>query len=426
MSRPSLKQLTIQFIGRILGGRSVRWSNNGFFSDNLGGVDSDAGITITNDRALNYTAYWSCVTLLAGTIASLPCHLKQQKGERNTINAREHSLYTKLHDAPNPEMDSFSYFETMMYHLCAANGNFYSFIDLDESRTEVEALWIMDPERTSKFRLDNGDIAFRYQSEKAGQIILPAYRVWHIPGFGYDGLHGYTPLTYARNLIGNALGTEKMGAALFRNGLTFGGFLEHPGQMSQPAQDRWEKRVKDKHEGVENAHRVLILEEGMKYNKNNITPQDAQMLDTQKHLYTRMAGFFHVPPHMIGDLEHATFSNIEEQNIYYGVHSIRPWCVRIERSGNRQLLLDTEKADYFIKFQMDALLRGNTESRYRSYAIGRNWGWMSANDVLELEDRNSIGPAGDVYMAPSNMMPADQFNDSLPKPADTPPQPQPK
>jgi HK97 family phage portal protein len=161
---------------------------------------------------------------------------------------------------------------------------------------------------------------------------------------------------------------------------------------------------------------VLILEEGMKYNKNNISPEDAEMLDTEKSLYTRMASFFHVPPHKIGDMEHATFSNIEEQNIEYAVDTLRPWCVRIERAGKRQLLNESEKPRFFIKFLLDGLLRGDFESRMRGYAIGRNWGWFSSNDVLELEDRNGIGPQGDVYMAPQNMMPADQFNNSIPKP----------
>jgi len=383
-----------------------------FFTENIYS-DSDAGISVTKEKALNYTAFWSCVTLLAGTIASLPFHLKQNTGDRNTINAVNHPLYKLLHDEPNPEMDSFSYMETLMYHLGAANGNAYSFIDWDSDRTTIKALWPMDPDRVTKVRGGNNEIVYLYQSD-GGQFLLPAYRVWHIPGFGYDGLIGYTPLTHARNLIGSALAAEKMGTKIFTNGLTFGGFLKSSKILTQDARDNLKKSIKEGHEGVEKAQRLYILEDGLSYEKNNISPEDAQMLDTEKHLYTRMAGFFHIPPHMIGDLERATFSNIEEQNIYFGVHSIRPWCVRIERSGNRQLLIDSEKDSYFMKLLIDGLLRGNTESRFRSYAIARNWGWMSANDVLELEDRNGIGEQGDIYMAPSNMVPADKFNQMMP------------
>lgn len=410
------KGLTLSFTDRQLSGHGYT-GDKSFFTELTYG-DSDAGISVTNDKALNFTAYWACITLLAGTLASLPFFLYERTGPKGKKHATEHPLYRLLHDDPNPEMDSFSYIETLMYHLVASNGNCYSYIDWSPDRLSIEALWLMNPVRTEKARDEKtGDIVYKYQTEKQGPLIIPAYHVWHIPGFGYDGLRGYTPLTYARNQIGLGLASEKLGSKIFSNGLTIGGFLEHPGRMGKDAQETFKKTIEEKYQGVDKAHKLLILEEGMKYNKNAIPPNDAQWLETRKFQRGEMASFFHIPPHMIGDLDRATFSNIEEQSLEFVTYTLRPWLVRWERSANRQLLTEAEKAKYFVKFQVDGLLRGDIESRFRAYAVARNWGWMSANDVLELEDRNGIGAQGDIYLAPSNMLPADEFEATIPKPA---------
>jgi len=411
------KSLAIAFYGgRQLSGRGYQGDYKTFFTE-LMYESSDAGIDITGEKALNYTAFWSCVTLLAGDVASLPLILYRRKGERGRERANEHPLYALLHDEPNPEMDSFSYIEKLMYNLLANNGNAYSYIDWGSDRLSIRALWPMNPERVTKMRDEkSGEIGYLYQTEKGGQIMLPAYRVWHIPGFGFDGLVGCTPLTYARNQIGLGLAAERMGSKLFANGLTVGGVLQHPGKMSDEAQERFRKSLNERYQGVDKAHRLLILEEGMKYDKNNIPPEDAQMLETRKYQRNEMAGFFHVPPHKIGDLDRATFSNIEEQNIEYVQHTLRRWLVRGEKSIKRQLLLPQEKGDYYAEFLVDSLLRGNIESRYRAYAIGRNWGWLTPNRVCELENMEPILPedGGDTYLSPANMLPAEQFNEAVP------------
>lgn len=416
------KALSIAFYnGPTLAGRGWQGNGNSFFSELSYGT-SDAGISVNNEVALNYTAYSACVRLLAETMASLPCFIYERVEPRGKNRATSHPLYRVLHDEPNPEMDSFSYFETLMYHLVGSNGNCYSLIDWNDDLT-IKYLWIMNPDRTQKARDENtGEIIYKYQTEKAGQIILPAFRVWHVPGFGYDGLKGYTPLTYIRNQIGLGVAAEKMGSKLFSNGLTIGGVLQHPKTMTKEAQNNFRETLKSRHQGVERAHDLLILEEGMTYNKNNIQPEDAQWLETRKFQRNEIASYFRIPPHMIGDLDRATFSNIEQQSLEFAIYTMRPWLVRWERSMNRQLLLPTEKSTHFVEFLIDGLLRGDMASRYQSYSVGRNWGWLSANDVLELENRNGIGPQGDIYMAPANMMPADQFESQRPKPAaQTPP-----
>jgi len=410
--------------GRQLPGRGYT-GDNSFFTELSMGGDSDAGISVNSDKALNYSAFWACVTLLAGTQASLPFILYERLEPRGKQRATGHSLYRLLHDEPNPEMDSFSYIETLMYHLVACNGNAYSYIDWDDTRTEIKALWIMNPDRTRKVRnSQTGQIEYQYQSEKAGLITLPAFRVWHIVGFSLDGLIGVTPLTYARNQIGLGIAAEKLGSKMFSNGLSFGGILEHPHTMGAAAQKTFQDNIEKKYQGVDKAFRLLILEEGMKYNKNNIPPNDAQWLETRKFQRGEVASFFHVQPHMIGDLDRATNNNIEQQSLEFVIYTMRPWDVRIERSANRQLLLPNEKSTHFTEFLMDALLRGDLVSRFQSYSIGRNWGWLSANDVRELENQNPLpGTEGDVYMAPANMLPADQFEAQRPKPPASAPVP---
>jgi HK97 family phage portal protein len=353
------------------------------------------------------------VRLLSETLASLPFKLYEQIEYRKKIPAVNHPLYRLLHDEPNPEMDSFSFIETLMYHLIASNGNCYVFKDYDNDRVNLKYLWIMNPDKVIKGRDSQKNIIYTYQFEDGARDI-PADHVWHIPGFGFDGLVGYTPLTYVRNQIGLGVAAERMGSKLFANGLTFGGFLQHPKVMGEQAQKNWETQLKANHEGVDKAHRLLILEEGMTYNKNSIPPNDAQWLETRKHQRNEIASFFHIPPHMIGDLDRATFSNIEEQSLEFVIYTMRPWLVRWERSANRQLLLPAEKGVFFTKFIIEGLLRGDILSRYQAYSVARNWGWMSANDVLDKEDENSIGEQGDIYMAPANMLPADQFNAQTP------------
>jgi len=389
--------------GRQLDSRGYSGGNS-FFSELSYGT-SDAGVSITNDKALNYTAFWACVNLVARTVASLPFMTYERQDPRGKLRATSHPLYRLLHDEPNPEMDAYSYIETLVYHLIASNGNAYSYIELDANGVDIKALWPMDPSRVKKARNERtNEIIYQYQSSN-GQVILPAYRVWHIPGFGYDGLTGYTPLTYARNQIGLGIAAEKMGSKMFSNGLVFGGFLEHPGHLSKEAQKNFENQIKADHKGVDKAHQVMILEEGMKYNKNNIPPNDAQWLETRKFQRNEMAAFFGIPPHKIGDLDRASFNNIEQQNLEYAIDCIRPLCVRIEKSAHRQLFMPMEKGRYLTEFLLDALLRGDSQARAQYYKEMYYLGALSPNDIREKENMNPIkNPAGDEYFTQQNMI----------------------
>lgn len=394
----SLKQLAIQFFsGQRLPGRNYV-PTNGWY-DMTSSV-SNAGITISNSAALACVAYWACVRLLSETLASLPL-ITYRRLKRGKERAYDHPLYKLLHDEPNPEMDSFSFLETLMSHL-VTTGNCYSYIEW-EDRVTPKALWIMAPDKVTVER-SNGDIVYKYQSDTK-QFTIPSYAVWHIPGLGYDGLTGYSPLTMVREAVGLALATERMGAKLFSNGLAVGGVLQHPKQMSKEAQERFREALKSQHEGVDKAHKWLIIEEGMTYNKNTIPPEDAQFLESRKFQRSEIASFFHIPPHMIGDLEKATFSNIEQQSLEFVVYTMRPWLVRWEKSIKQKLFLPNEE-EYFAEFLIDGLLRGASADRAAYYKEMFYLGVFSSNDIREKENMNPVD-GGDVYYVQLNMVPVD-------------------
>ena len=398
----NLKTLTFQFLERIMRATGYRGSSLPFWGSLTYG-ESYTGINVSEHTALTYTAYWACVRLLTETLASLPFITYRRLNPRGKERATDHPLYRILHDEPNPEMDSFTFFETLMYHLVAANGNCYAYIDYEDDLTTIKYLWLMRPDRIQVGRdSETKEIIYTYRFDD-GSKIIPAYRVWHIPGLGYDGMVGYTPLAQVRQAIGLGLATEKFGAKFFGNGTNMGGILEHPGNMSEPAQERLKKSITDKHEGLDNAHKMLVIEEGMKYAKNTVSPEDAHFLETRKFQRSEMASFFHIPPHMIGDLERATFSNIEQQSLEFVVYTLRPWLVRLERSARRKLFSPSEKDTMFAEFLVDGLLRGDFQSRTQGYYQGIQGGWLSPNDVRELENKNPR-ENGDNYLQPVNMI----------------------
>ena len=227
----------------------------------------------------------------------------------------------------------------------------------------------------------------------------------HIPGLGFDGLVGYSPIAMAKNAIGMAIACEEYGAKFFANGAAPGGVLEHPGTIKDPQRVResWQSTFG----GSGNANKIAVLEEGMKYTPIGISPEQAQFLETRKFQINEIARIFRVPPHMVGDLEKSSFSNIEQQSLEFVKYTLDPWVIRWEQSIQRSLLSKDEKRVYFVKFNLEGLLRGDYQSRMNGYAIGRQNGWMSANDIRELEnlDRIPAEDGGDLYLINGNMLP---------------------
>lgn len=353
-----------------------------------------------NERtAMQTTAVYACVRILAETIASLPLHTYRYT-EGGKQKAREHPLYNLLSNAPNPEMTSFVFRETLMGHLLLW-GNSYSQI-IRDGRGKVIALYPLLPDKMTVNRSEKGEIYYLYNKE-GKEYILTKDEVLHIPGLGFDGLIGYSPIAMAKNAIGMAIACEEYGASFFANGANPGGVLEHPGVLKDPAKVR--ESWNAVYQGSANAHRIAVLEEGMKFQPIGIPPEQAQFLETRKFQINEIARIFRVPPHMVGDLERSSFSNIEQQSLEFVKYTLDPWVVRWEQALQKALLLPSEKRAYFVKFNVDGLLRGDYASRMNGYAVARQNGWMSANDIRELEDMNRI-PAelgGDLYLVNGNM-----------------------
>ena len=372
----------------------------------LGG--STSGKMVTERSAMQMTAVYSCVRILAEAIAGLPLHLYEYTEEGSKKKAIDHPLYFILHDEPNPEMTSFIFRETLMTHLLLW-GNAYAQI-IRNGKGEVIGLYPLMPNRMTVDRDEHGRLYYSYQmtqddapTMKNGTVILHPSDVLHIPGLGFDGLVGYSPIAMAKNAIGMAIACEEYGAKFFANGATPGGLLEYPGTVKDPERVResWNKGFS----GSSNANKVAILEEGMKYTPISISPEQAQFLETRKFQINEIARIFRVPPHMVGDLEKSSFSNIEQQSLEFVKYTLDPWVSRWEQAIIRSLLTADEKKRYFVKFNVDGLLRGDYQSRMNGYATARQNGWMSANDIRELENLDRI-PAelgGDLYLINGNM-----------------------
>ena len=382
--------------------------NGGAYSFFFGGTTS--GKAVNERSAMQMTAVYACVRILSEAIASLPLHVYRYNDTGGKEKALVHPLYTLLHDEPNPEMSAFSFRETLMTHLLLW-GNGYAQV-IRNGRGEVMALYPLMPDRMVVDRDAQGRIIYEYTRSdgdartvggKSALRLAPS-DVLHIPGLGFDGLVGYSPIAMAKNAIGMGLACDEYGASFYQNGAQPGGVLEHPGVVKDP------KRVRESwnaiYQGSANAHRIAVLEEGMAYKPISISPEQAQFLQTRKFQIEEIARIFRVPPHMVGDLDKSSFSNIEQQSLEFVKYTLSPWITRWEQAIYRALFSEAEKKRFFVRFNVEGLLRGDYQSRMNGYAVARQNGWMSANDIRELENFDRIPPedGGDLYLINGNML----------------------
>ena len=375
---------------------------------------SSAGKVVTERSAMQMTAVYACVRILSEAIAGLPLNLYRYGEDGSKEKAFQHPLYHLLHDEPNPEMSSFVFRETLMTHLLLW-GNAYAQI-IRNGKGNIVALYPLMPNKMQVNRDENGQLYYIYQKSteeavpktKDFYVRLETSDVLHIPGLGFDGLVGYSPIAMAKNAIGLAIATEEYGSKFFANGAAPSGVLEHPGTLKDPAKIResWMSQFG----GSGNSGKIAVLEEGLKYTPISISPEQAQFLETRKFQINEIARIFRVPPHMVGDLDRTTFSNIEQQSLEFVKYTLDPWVVRWEQSMQRSLLTPDEKKIHFVKFNLEGLLRGDYKSRMDGYATARQNGWMSANDIRELEnlDRIPKEDGGDLYLINGNMLPLTQ------------------
>lgn len=363
---------------------------------------SGAGKPVNATTAIQLSTVYACVRVISETVASLPLGVYEATDDGN-LKAGDHPLYHLLHDEPNAEMTSFVFREVMLAHLLLY-GNSYSQI-IRSGKNTVVGLYPLLPDHMDVDRDSKGNLTYTYTTSDGKTVVIKPQDILHIPGLGFDGIIGYSPIALEKNAIGLGIASEEYGSKFFSNGARPSGILTHPNTVKNPkaVRESWNSA----YGGSSNSNRVAILEEGMTFTPLSIPNNEAQFLETRKFQVDEICRIFRVPPHLVGDLEHATFSNIEHQSIDFAVHTIRPWLVRIEQSMNRALFTDQEKGRFYVQFNIDGLMRGDYKSRMEGYAIARQNGWMSANDIRALENQNPIPKeeGGDAYLVNGNMIP---------------------
>lgn len=384
---------------------------------------TSTGIAVSEQSALTYSAFWACVNGLSTDVASLPLIHYKRLPNGGKDRYTDGKLYRILHDEPNPEMTSFTMRQIMQAHALTW-GNGYAEIERDGSGKPLY-LWPLTPDRVAPDRhRRTGEIVYNVGKANGGVDVIPAANMLHITGLGFDGLVGYSVVAKARDSIGLGMATERFGGTFFGNGATFGGVISYKGPRPTEMSDKnYRESLESKHQGVDRAHKLLALYNDATYTRMGIPPNDAQFLETRLHQVEEMCRWFRMPPHKIQHLLRSTNNNIEHQGIEYYTDTLRPWLVRWEQEINRKLIAPSERRIQFVEHMIDAVMRGDLASRYAAYAVARQWGWMSADDVLERENANPLpNGTGKIYLLPLNMVPADRIGEVIDKQvAPTPP-----
>jgi HK97 family phage portal protein len=390
-------------------------------------VQTSAGLGVSEDSALNIAAFWRGVQLLSGQIAALPLHL-YKSGKNGAQERYDNSkLYKLLHDSPNPEMSAFSLKESMQSHLLTW-GNAFAEIERNNIGQPV-ALWLITPDRVVFYR-DLEDKQLKYRVAPSGRVIA-APDMLHIPGLGFDGLIGYSVIGRARQSLGLTVAAERYGSTFFGNGASFGGVLETPDDMDKPQRDDLRGEINTFHQGPDRAHRFLILWNGLKYSKMAMAPEEAQFLQTRKTQVLEIARWLGVPPNKLYDPEgRMAGSGIEAQGIEYYTDTMLMWFEKWEQELNRKLIPSLEQNYQYFEFDFSGVMRADTQARFTAYNMGKQGGWLSSDDIRAFENMSPLeNGAGDFYLAPLNMIPADKFREYIdrarPDPTDIPPAPTP-
>lgn len=378
--------------------KAGEYSMTDFASDirrGLYGGKSSTGIDVNEQSALRFIAVFSCVRVLAEGVGALPLSVYKSRAGGGKDKAQDHPVYELLHDRPNGEMTSQSWRESQVGQL-ATSGNCYSALTLNR-RGQIADIYPIPWNECIPRR--NG-ITGKIEYDVASDGTYPSERIFHVAGFGFDGLLGYSPIRMAAEAVGLGIASAEFTSHFYRNGMNVGGVLEHPQALSDVAYNRLQEWINEKGVGLGNSWKPLILEDGMKFSRIPMPFVDAQFIETRKLNRDEICGLFRVPPHMIANLERSTNNNIEHQGIEFVMHTLMPYLTRFEQTANWKLFTPAERAaGYYVKFNVDGLLRGDYKSRQEGLAIQRQNGAINADEWRELEDRNPIEDgSGQIYI----------------------------
>lgn len=363
---------------------------------------SAAGVRVGPETALKLSTVWACDRLLAETIASLPALVFERLADGGRQRATNHPLYDVLHRQPNEQQTAFEFFD-FMSHCAIMRGNGYARIK-PGARGFADQLVPLHPDRIMPEKLPDGGLRYKVTNPNAPMETLNDEDVLHLRGPSFDGVLGVSVVTYARESLGLALAAERYGAKYFGNNSQPGGVLsKKEGKLSPEAATRIKASWEAAHSG-DQIHRIAVLEEGLTWQQVGVHNKDSQFLETREFQAEDICRWFRVPPHLVGLTSKVTSwgSGIEQLGLGFVIYTLMPWLVRWQQAISRDLILAPDK--YFVEFLVDALLRGDLKSRYDAYAIGRQWGWLSRNDVRRTENMNPI-EGGDDYLSPLNMSP---------------------
>lgn len=374
-------------------------AEDGWLTRAVGGGKTSAGNYVSETSAMTFSAWWACLRILSETLAHTPLIVFERTGKDKVEPAQDLEIYWALKNEFNEHMSSFVARETAMGHLCGW-GNAYLEVQRTKGQEPV-ALWPMLPDRTAP-EMRDGKLTY-YTTVDGKRVRVSRQNCVHVPGFGFDGYKGYSPIQMARNIVGLGHATEEFGAKYFAQGSKSGGILMHPGTLSNTAKGN----IRDSHEndnaGLQNSHRITILEEGMRFIATTIPPDDAQFLETRKFQVVEVARFFRMPLHKLQEMDSATFSNIEQQAIEFVTDTMLPYVVKWEQELNRKLWVNKEQRKrYFVKFNLRNLLRGDSDNRAKFYKGAIETGWMTRNEARLLEDMEPLEGL-DEPLVPLNM-----------------------
>ena len=360
--------------------------------------DTYTGKNVSSQKAMRLTAVFGCIRVLAESIGMLPCNLYKatDKGKEKAVNER---LYTLLSLKPNGYMTPQEFWELLIVCLCL-RGNFYAY--KVKALGEVVELLPLDPGCVQPKLNSQWEPVYQVTFPDGSTDVLGQDDIWHVRILTLDGLIGLNPIAYAREAIALGLATEEHGSRLFKNGAVTSGVLRTEQTLTDEAYGRLKKDFEERHTGLGNAHRPMILEMGLDWKSMALNAEDSQFLETRKFQLEEICRLYRVPMHMVQNTDRATFNNIESLGIGFINYSLVPYLTRIEQRINIGLVRESKQGTFYAKFNAGALLRGDMKSRFESYATAINWGMYSPNDCLELEDRNPR-PGGDVYLTPMNM-----------------------
>lgn len=362
---------------------------------------SKAGTVVDPKTALSLSALRRAVTLLGESVAQLPCEVYRREGDQRH-RAAEHPLYDILHNQPNQKDSSFEYFESGQGFL-GLNGNHIALIERDNKANIKELI----PIHRDKVTILKGADGLPYYHLIEENETLPMRMVHHVKAFSMDGFQGLSPLQTSADSIGLSLAVEEHASKVFSNGTTLSGVIERPKDAkaigTQEGVDKVVNSFVGKHSGIRNMFSVAMLQEGMTYKQMAMNNDQAQLIEARKMSVADISRLYGIPLSMLSESAGESYKSIEQQSLNYVIYGLMPWLKRWESAMRRDLLLPSERSEYFIEFNVAGLIRGDMKSRYDAYAIARQWGWLSVNDIRRLEN---LGPVdgGEVYLTPLNMI----------------------